>query len=237
VRAQLTTQRWLGRPIAGVLYDLDGTLLDTATDITHALNRALAEYGWAAIPEIEVRGMIGRGGQVLIERAALAQGRTLDEATQAELVERFFHHYGELEERGESVAQPYPGVTDGLQRLHDAGLHTAVVTNKQHRFAVELLQRLELGRWIDLVVGGDTCERRKPDPQPLLYASESLKLLPQQTLVVGDSINDVKAARAAGMPVICVSYGYNEGQDPHTLPCDALIDRLDELPGLLHPRA
>jgi phosphoglycolate phosphatase len=80
VRAQLTTQRWLGRPIAGVLYDLDGTLLDTATDITHALNRALAEYGWAAIPEVEVRGMIGRGGQVLIERAALAQGRTLDKA-------------------------------------------------------------------------------------------------------------------------------------------------------------
>jgi len=80
-------------------------------------------------------------------------------------------------------------------------------------------------------------ERRKPDPQPLLYASESLKLLPQQTLVVGDSINDVKAARAAGMPVICVTYGYNEGQDPHTLPCDALIDHLDELPGLLHSGA
>lgn len=219
--------------MAGVLYDLDGTLLDTATDITLALNRALAEYGWQPMAERDVRRMIGRGGQVLVERAAQAQQRALDERTRAALVERFFHHYGSLEETHEAVAQPYPGVIAGVQRLKAAGLRSAVVTNKQHRFAVELLQRLDLSRYIDVVVGGDSCERRKPDPLPLRFACESLRIEPTQAVSIGDSINDVQAARAAGIPIICVTYGYNEGQDPRSLPCDAFIDSFTELPALL----
>jgi phosphoglycolate phosphatase len=216
-----------------VLYDLDGTLLDTAADIGLALNRAVAEFGWTPVAESNVRRMIGRGAQILVERAAQAQQRTLDQAACLSVVERFFHHYGELEERNESVAQPYPGVMDALQRLDDAGLRSAVVTNKQRRFAVELLQRLGLSRWISVIVGGDSCERRKPDPQPLLFACESLRLQPSQVLMIGDSINDVQAARAADIGVICVTYGYNEGQDPHTLPCDTWVDSLIELPSLL----
>jgi phosphoglycolate phosphatase len=117
--------------------------------------------------------------------------------------------------------------------LHGAGLRTAVVTNKQERFANGLLRRLHLRQWIDLVVGGDSCERRKPDPQPLLFACERLQAPPSRTLMVGDSINDVKAARAARIPVICVPYGYNEGNDPRDLPCDALIEGLSQLPPLL----
>lgn len=216
-----------------MLYDLDGTLLDTATDITLALNRAIAEYGWSSVAQGNVLHMIGRGAQILVQRAALAQQRTLDEATCNSVVERFFHYYGALEHSNESAAQPYPGVMDTLQRLHEAGLRSAVVTNKQRRFAVDLLQRLGPGRWIDLIVGGDSCERRKPDPQPLLFACESLGLQPAQVLMIGDSINDVQAARAAGIAVICVTYGYNEGQDPRTLACDAWIDSLAELPPLL----
>jgi phosphoglycolate phosphatase len=216
-----------------VLFDLDGTLLDTAADITLALNRAIAEYGWAPVPQGDVRLMIGRGGLILVERAARSQQRSPDPATRAALVERFFHHYGALEHSSESTAQPYPGVPATLQRLAQAGLKTAVVTNKQHRFAVELLHRLGLSRWIGLIVGGDTCERRKPDPQPLLYACESLGIAPTQALMVGDSTNDVQAARAAGMGVICVTYGYNEGQDPRTLPADAWVDSMSELPPLL----
>jgi phosphoglycolate phosphatase len=212
-----------------VLFDLDGTLLDTAADITLALNRAIGEFGWQAIPERDVRLMIGRGGQVLVERAAQAQRRELDAAGLAVLVERFFHHYGELEQRGESVAQPYPGVAATLRRLKEAGLRAAVVTNKQHRFAVDLFKRLQLMAWLDLIVGGDTCERRKPDPQPLLYACRTLELPVARALVVGDSINDALAARAGGMPIICVTYGYNEGRDPRELPCDAWIDSMAEL--------
>jgi phosphoglycolate phosphatase len=216
-----------------VLFDLDGTLLDTAADITLALNRAIGEFGWQAIPERDVRLMIGRGGQVLIERAARAQRRELDAADIAAVLERFFHHYGALEERHESVAQPYPGAMATLRRLKGAGLRAAVVTNKQHRFAVDLFDRLEMTPWLDLIVGGDTCERRKPDPQPLLFACQALQLSAANTLVVGDSINDVLAARAGGMPVVCVTYGYNEGQDPRDLPCDAWIDSLAELPAMI----
>ena len=180
--------------------------------------------------------MIGRGSPILIERAAAALGRTLDGSTQAAMVERFFHHYGELEESNEDRARPYTGAVESLSAIHDAGLRTAVVTNKQHRFVVALLKRLGLARWVDVVVGGDTCARRKPDPQPLLFACESLHVPPSESLMVGDSVNDVQAARAAGIPVVCVSYGYNEGRDPRTLDCDALLDSMADLPALLQIR-
>jgi phosphoglycolate phosphatase len=216
-----------------VLFDLDGTLLDTAADITLALNRAVAEYGWAPLPESEVRRMIGRGALILVERAARAQRRPVDQAASQQLVERFFHHYGALEHSSESTAQPYPGVMAVLQRLHESGVRNAVVTNKQHRFAVDLLVRLGLSRWLEVIVGGDSCERRKPDPQPLLYACSALGVPASQALMVGDSINDVQAARAAGMGIICVTYGYNEGQDPRALPAEAWIDSMAELPPLL----
>jgi len=224
---------WRGRRVAAVLFDLDGTLLDTAADIALALNRAMAEYGCKPFPEDEVRCMIGRGSPVLIERAAASQGRVIGASARAEMIERFFHHYGQLEESNEDSAQPYPGAAETLRTLHDAGLRTAVVTNKQHRFAEALLERLGLAAWVDVVVGGDTCARRKPDPQPLFFACESLQVPPSESLMVGDSINDVQAARAAGIPVICVSYGYNEGRDPRTLECDLLLDSLTELPALL----
>jgi phosphoglycolate phosphatase len=228
-----TGAQWRGRPLSAVLFDLDGTLLDTAADIALALNRTLLEQGWAALPENDVRRMIGRGSPILIERAAAEHGRTLDEPTQATMVERFFHHYGDLEKHDEDRAKPYAGAAEALRAVHDAGLRTAVVTNKQHRFADALLKRLGLSGWVDVVVGGDSCERRKPDPQPLLFACESLHVPPSESLVVGDSANDVQAARAAGIPVVCVSYGYNEGRSARTLDCDSLLDSLAELPALL----
>jgi len=219
--------------LGAVLFDLDGTLLDTAADIARALNRTLAERGWAPLPVSDVARMIGRGSPILIERAAAAQGQALSETDQAAMVERFFEHYGALEEADESDAQAYPGASDTLRTLHESGVRVAVVTNKQHRFAKALLERLDLMRWVDVVVGGDTCERRKPDPQPLLFACESLAVPASQALMVGDSINDVSAARAANIPVVCVPYGYNEGKDPRTLACDAMIDTLAGLPKLL----
>jgi phosphoglycolate phosphatase len=228
-----TGAQWRGTTLSAVLFDLDGTLLDTVGDIALALNRVLGDHGIGTLPEHDVRRMIGRGSPVLIERALAALGRTHDAATQAAMVERFFHYYGELEESNEDAAQPFPGAAESIRAIHRAGLRTAVVTNKQHRFADALLRRRALSASVDLVVGGDTCPRRKPDPQPLLFACESLKVPPSAALMVGDSINDVQAARAAGIPVVCVSYGYNEGRDPRTLDCDALLDTLAELPALL----
>ncbi len=126
-----------------------------------------------------------------------------------------------------------PGVADGLGEMHRLGLRLAVVTNKQKHFAVDLLSRLGLSDWIDVVVGGDSCERRKPDPQPLQFACAALRVEPPDALMVGDSVNDVLAARAARLPVVCVPYGYNEGGDPRQLPCDAFIESVADLPALL----
>ena len=225
--------KFMGRPLRAVLFDLDGTLFDTAADIAVALNRALAEFGFEAAGQGAVRTMIGRGAGVLIERVLASQGRAVDAVAQAAVLERFFHHYGELEELHEDTAEPFVGATAALRAVHDAGLRTAVVTNKHHRFAEALLNRKEVSAWVDILVGGDTCARRKPDPQPLLFACESLKVGVEHALMVGDSINDVLAARRANMPVVCVTYGYNEGRDPQTLDCDALIDDLGMLPGLI----
>ena len=224
---------WRGRPVGGVLFDLDGTLADTAGDIGRALNRCLEERGLKTLPVADVSRLIGRGSAILIDRAARAGGHTLDDAEQAALLERFFEHYGALEESNESDATVYPDVPETLRTLHEAGVRIAVVTNKQHRFATALLHQLTLMDWVDVVVGGDTCERRKPDPQPLLHACETLGIAPAEAIMVGDSINDVTAARAAQIPVLCVPYGYNEGEDPRTLKCDAMLSTLADLPPLL----
>lgn len=226
------TARWRGRALSGVLFDLDGTLLDTAADIARALNRVLANRGWSALPVRDVERMIGRGSPILVERAAAALGHSITPAEHAAMVEHFFEYYGALEESNESDATPYPGVPETLRVLHDAGLKIAVVTNKQERFAKALLHRLELAGHVDLVVGGDTCERRKPDPEPLLFACSTLKIAASEALMVGDSVNDVSAARAAAIPVVCVPYGYNEGRDPRTLDCDVMVDTLADLPPL-----
>lgn len=229
-RPAVAPAHFRGRALGAALFDLDGTLLDTAGDISLALNRAIAEFGWAPLGLEDVRRFIGAGGTVLVERAALLRGRELSEAQRSAIVQRFFHHYGQLGDRGEYAAEPYPGAQDALRQLRTVGLRIAVVTNKQRRFAVEVLRQRGLIDWVDCVVGGDTCERRKPDPQPLLFACESLFVEPQAALMVGDSVHDAQAARAAGMAIICVTYGYNEGSDPHTLSCDLLIDNLGTLP-------
>jgi phosphoglycolate phosphatase len=225
--------RWKGKILAAVLLDLDGTLLDTVDDIALALNRATAEQQLAPLTTVQVRDLIGRGVPTLIARSVARLGLAMDAAGQARLLERFYFHYGQLQTLNECSARVYPGVVEGLGKLHALGLRLAVVTNKQRYFAVGLLKRLGLGGWIDLVVGGDSCDRRKPDPQPLQFACDWLHIDPAQTLMVGDSVTDVLAARAAGLPVVCVPYGYNEGNDPRELSCDAFIETLADLPRLL----
>ena len=227
---------WHGTPLRAVLFDLDGTLLDTAGDIALALRRSFADRGLAGPDDAAVRQMIGRGAPMLVERATTALGVATDAASRAELLDGFFAHYGRLQDEAEAEAQPYPGAREALAALHATGVPLAIVTNKQQRFALALLRRLDLARYVREVVGGDSCERRKPDPLPLRFACSQLGTTPAFALMVGDSVNDVEAARAAPMPVICVPHGYNEGRDPRTLPADAFVDRLDELPALLARR-
>ncbi len=225
--------QWKGEPLHAVLFDLDGTLLDTAADITVALNRALAERQLGPLAQDQVRELIGRGAPALIARAMSCHGLPVGAAGQAALLDRFFFHYGRLHVFDECSARVYPGVAEGLGELHELGMRLAVVTNKQRHFAIDLLQRLRLSEWIEVVVGGDSCERRKPDPLPLQFACAALNVDPAQALMVGDSVNDVIAARAAELPVVCVPYGYNEGEDPRKLPCDAFVETLADLPALL----
>ena len=221
------------RPVQAVLFDLDGTLLDTVADISSALNRALAEESLPPLPQSMVRTLIGGGVPALIERTAARLAAAGKAPDARRLLERFDFHYARLTERGESQTRAYPGVGAGLAGLHALGLPLAVVTNKPRTTSVELLYRLGLGQWITVVVGGDSGLPRKPHPEPLLRACEELEALPVHGLMVGDSLTDVLAARAAGLAVVCVPYGYNEGADPRVLPCDGFIESVGELPALL----
>ncbi len=224
--------------VRAVLFDLDGTLLDTVADITVALNRALAGQNLPALARSEVRGLIGRGAPALIERALECFGAAGKAADATLLLDRFQHHYERIHEHGEIRTRAYRGVAWGLAELHAQGFMLAVVTNKPRSIAVDLLTRMSLAQWIAVVVGGDGGLPRKPNPQPLLAACEELGVPADQALMVGDSQTDVLAARAAGVAaVVCVPYGYNEGADPRALPCDGFIETLDDLPAMLVPRA
>ena len=219
--------------LRAVLFDLDGTLLDTAADIALALNRALAEQQTAPLEIQRVREMIGRGAPVLIQRVIARLPARPWPVDPVLLLQRFYYHHDRLHDVHEFQARAYPGVETGLAELHGHGLRLGVVTNKARYAATTLLVNLGLSAWIDVVVGGDTAEHRKPHPRPLLHACEELQVAAAQTLMVGDSATDVLAARAAGMRIVCVPYGYNEGADPRTLPCDAFVDSVADLPALL----
>jgi phosphoglycolate phosphatase len=225
--------RLAGARPGAVLFDLDGTLIDTVADIALALNRALAERQVPPLPVGAVRDLVGRGAPLLVERALRRAGSAAAAASPTEVLGRFLDHYRRLQQAGESRAAPYPGAGVALAALAAAEIPAAVVTNKQHDLAVHALEAAGLRATVRLVVGGDTCSRRKPDPLPLLHACEMLGVAPAHALMVGDSGNDVVAARAAGIRVWCVPYGYNEGADPRALSCDGFLESLADLPALL----
>jgi phosphoglycolate phosphatase len=224
--------------VRAVLFDLDGTLLDTAADITLALNRALAERNLPTLARSEVRGLIGRGTPALVARSLERIGAAAGAADAQLLLDRFHHHYERIHQHGEIHTRVYPGVARGLDALHAFGFLLAVVTNKPRGMTMDLLTRMSLIQWMQVVVGGDSGLQRKPHPQPLLTACEQLGVGAAQALMVGDSQIDVTAARAAALAgVVCVPYGYNEGADPRALPCDEFIETIGDLPAALVPRA
>ncbi|MBK6864854.1 MAG: phosphoglycolate phosphatase [Ideonella sp.] len=211
-------------PLKAAVVDLDGTMVDTAGDFVAALGAMLAEFGLPAVDLDFVRRTVGKGSEHLV-RSALAEVRGEPGLYDAAMA-RYQHHYRAVNGTHATV---YPGVAPGLQRLAERGLALACLTNKPTAFAHDLLRHKALAGYFGHVFGGDAFERRKPDPLPLLRTCAALATAPAQTLVIGDSSNDAQAARAAGCPVILVSYGYNHGLPVAGIDADAVVDRLDAI--------
>jgi len=209
------------------IVDLDGTLVDTLGDFDAALGGMLAELGLPAVPREFIARTVGQGSEHLI-RSTLAQvcGAAVDDALHDRAWQAYQRHYRRVNGHYSSV---YPGAAEGLQRLRARGLRLACLTNKPTVFAQELLQAKGLAEHFERVHGGDAFERKKPDPLPVLRTCAELGVGSNRALVVGDSSNDARAARAAGCAVVLVDYGYNHGLPVQALGADALLTRLDAL--------
>jgi len=213
------------------MIDLDGTIADTIPDLAEAANRMLRELGRPALEPALVRTFVGKGIPKLVERSLAGR---LDGRVDGGLLARALPIYERCyaEENGRHTVV-FPGVREGLRQLRDMRLRLACVTNKAERFTRALLEQLELARCFEQVIAGDTLPQKKPDPQPLLHACRGFGIAPRDMLMIGDSANDVEAARAAGCPVFCVDYGYNEGRDVRELDVDAIVASLIEATRLI----
>jgi phosphoglycolate phosphatase len=211
-----------------VLIDLDGTLIDTAPDLAYAVDGMMSQLELPQRGEEKVRRWIGNGIERLVKRALLDsdEGEPDEELFQSGL-HLFKVIYRQINGR---LCTLYPGVREGLEWLSEQEYQLACITNKAEQFTTSLLKTLELEHFFRLVISGDSLPEKKPHPLPLLHAAEFFKVEPHNALMVGDSINDVIAARAAGFQIICVSYGYNHGEDIRTANPAAVIDSLTQLP-------
>jgi len=208
----------------GYLFDLDGTLVDTAPDINAALNHALTQHGAVPVDEGLTRHWVGHGARALVGEAIKAQ--RLDNSLAEPMYESFLEYYsGHLS----VLSAPYPGVVETLQTLRDRGARLAVVTNKLALFTEPLLAELELAGSFDAIVCGDTAANPKPAADPAFFACEALNVTPAAALFVGDSTTDVDCARAAGCPVVVVRDGYNHGTPAAELGADAVIESFSDL--------
>ena len=241
------------RGFPGYLFDLDGTLIDTAPDICAAVNHALNRFGYAPVPESMVRHWVGHGGKVCIEQAvasaqanrrgasaakmdgvaadaeALGPGtgrQPSDAATVDDMLDCFIDHY---RAHIADASRPYPQVVGALRSLSARGTKLAVVTNKRIELTLKLLAQLHLTGYFDAIVGGDSTANPKPAADPILFACKEIGLMPADILFVGDSRTDVDSARAAGCPVVCVPDGYNHGIAPAELGAASIIESLADL--------
>ena len=216
-------------PVKAVMIDLDGTLVDTIEDIAAAVNAMLEELRLSPLAPELIRNFVGKGMTRLVERA-LDASDAADAASIPRAQALYERHYEVINGRHASI---YPGVKEGLDAFETAGFPLACMTNKIERFTRPLLERIGLARYFNEIVAGDTLPEKKPHPAPLLHACATFGVKPREMLMIGDSINDAEAARAAGCPIFCVSYGYNEGLDVHDLDTDAVLTSLAEAPRLI----
>jgi phosphoglycolate phosphatase len=211
-----------------LVFDLDGTLIDSRRDLADATNALVVEYGGTPLSEEEVTGMVGEGAAVLVRRALAAAG--LDPAT-PNAVDRFLAHY---ETRLTAHTRPYPGIPEALTRLRAAGRTLAVLTNKPQRATARILGELGLARLLSHVIGGDTAAGRKPDPAGLLQLVAAASAAPSSTVLVGDSPIDLETARRAGTGICLARYGFGYRFDRARFRGDELfVSDPSELPSIL----
>ncbi|MBI4723956.1 MAG: phosphoglycolate phosphatase, partial [Rhodomicrobium sp.] len=203
---------------------LDGTLIDSAADIANALNQALAKRELPGFPVDKVKEMIGGGVSKLVERALLAHG--VSRIGLMPLVSDFMQFYRENLTTHTAL---YEGARELLERLKDEGRQLGLCTNKQHSLTVETLNQLGIAKYFSAVIGERTGHPRKPDPTPLRGVLTAVGVAPERAVMVGDSAADVGCARAAGVPVVAVSFGYSRIA-AESLGSDAVIERLEDLP-------
>ena len=237
--------------VDAVIVDLDGTMVDTLGDFVAALNLMLgdlpAPFHAQQVDRARVAKLVGQGSEHLIQsvladlgeaQAAVtssAKQRIADGSETGALQPLFSPAWQSYQRHYRAIngqhAQVYPGVRSGLLRLQASGLKLACLTNKPTAFALTLLKRKGLDVFFEATFGGDAFERKKPDPLPLLKTCEALGTLPARTLMIGDSSNDAAAARAAGCPVVLVTYGYNHGEPVRAVNADGFIDSIAALVG------
>ncbi|MEW8015538.1 MAG: phosphoglycolate phosphatase [Candidatus Sedimenticola endophacoides] len=214
-----------------ILIDLDGTLVDSVPDLAFCVDRMMERLGRPAHGEARVRDWVGNGVERLTRRALIGQ---LDGEPPDQEFAQAYPIFLELYDRhnGEN-SRLYPGVREGLDYLKGTGIHLGCVTNKAAQFTIPLLKALGIHDEFELIISGDTLPKKKPDPLPLLHAARHFDIAPAEALMLGDSVSDTKAARAAGFGIVCVSYGYNHGRDIREANPDHVIDSFVELRGLL----
>jgi phosphoglycolate phosphatase len=214
-----------------VMIDLDGTLIDSVPDLAAAANRMLADLKRPEWDMAHYRAWIGNGVPRFVKRALTGEMQAEPDAKLYEQALALFRmHYAAAVS---DLSRPYPGVVEALERLKAQGFSLACITNKAEAFTLPLLRNLDLYKYFQLVLSGDSLPKQKPDPLPLRHACAHFGIDSSHGVLVGDSSNDVQAARAAGMPVICVTYGYNHGHDIRQSLPDAVVDSLTDVPPYL----
>ncbi len=230
LHARVGSEMNLRRP-SMVLIDVDGTLVDSVPDLTFCVDEMMRKLGRERHGETRVRNWVGNGVERLVKRALVGQ---LDGEPSDEEFNRAYPLFLELYAANTSQrSRLYPGVREGLDYLKTRGYKLGCVTNKAAQFTVPLLKDMGIYDEFGIVVSGDTLSVKKPDPLPLLHAAEHFGVGPHESLMLGDSRSDVTAARAAGFQIICLSYGYNHGEDIRQYAPDAVIDSMAELPTLV----
>lgn len=215
-----------------ILIDLDGTLVDSVPDLTWCVDKTMAALDMPPRGETRVRLWVGNGVVRLVHRALTDE---MDGEADPALFDRALSIFKDLYAGHTCVDSClYPGVREGLAQIKEAGYKLGCVTNKPAQFTEPLLEKVGIRDHFSIVISGDTLPQQKPHPEPLLHAARFFGVAPEQALMVGDSESDVKAARAAGFKIVCMSYGYNHGRDIRAAHPDAVIDSLVELPPLFN---
>ena len=217
--------------IRAIAIDLDGTLLDTIPDLCSAVNRVLAELGFAELPLQLVKSFVGKGlGEHMRKSLLAVLKREPTDDEKAHAMTLYKKHYSAHIADQTTI---YPGVVEGLDAFKSRGLKMSVVTNKWTIYTETLLEHFKLAPYFDHLVCGDTLTTGKPDPGMMFYSAGRFGVNPREMLMIGDSGNDSRAAQAAGSPVVLMTYGYSEGENLLDLHANAIVGTFTDIPALL----